>query len=58
MAVRADVDEVHDGEDDIDDSDEDRPERDEEVCERGIDDRWEASDIFEDVEPMALNDYR
>ena len=51
-----DVDKVHDGEDQRGDSDEDWPEGDEEVGERGVDDRWIASDVFEDVEPVALND--
>ena len=56
MTVSSDVDKVHDGEDQRGDSDEDWPERDEEVGERGVDDRWIASDVFEDVEPVALND--
>ena len=56
MTVRADVDEVHDGEDERGDSDGYWPERDEEVREGGVDDRWVASDVFEDVEPVALND--
>ena len=58
MAVEAEVAEVHGREDEGGDSDEDWPERDEEVCQRGVDDRWVASDVFEDVEPMSLNDYR
>ena len=56
VTVRVDVDEVHEGEDERGDSDEDRPERDEEVCERGIDDRWVISNVFENVEPVASND--
>ena len=47
VAVSSDVDEVHDGEDERGDVDEDRPDGDEEVGERGVDDRWVASVVFE-----------
>ena len=56
MMVRTDVDEVDDGEDERGNSDEDWPEREEEVGERGVDDRRAASDVFENVEPVTLND--
>ena len=52
MVVSSDICEVHD-EDERGDPDEDRPERDEEVRERGIDDRWVTSDVFESVEAMT-----
>ena len=55
MVVSSDIGKVHD-EDERGNSDEDRPERDEEVRERGIDDRWVASDVFESVEPVTLSD--
>lgn len=48
--------EVHDGEDEGGDSDEDWPEGDEEVRQGGVDDRRVASYIFENVEPMTLDD--
>ena len=54
--VSSDVGEGHYVKDERGDSDEDWPERDEEVGERGVDDRWVASDVFENVEPVALND--
>ena len=56
VTVSLDVNEVHDGEDKRGDSDEGRPEGDKEVLERGVDDRWVASDVFEDVEAVVLND--
>ena len=55
MKVGADVDEVH-GEDEKGSPDEYWPERDEEVGERGVDDRRVTSDVFENVEPVALNE--
>ena len=55
MVVRSDVGEGHYGKDERGDSDEDWPLRDEEVCERGADDRRAASDVFENVEPVSLN---
>ena len=56
MIAGADVGEVHDGKYERGDSDECWPERDEEVGERGVEDRWVASDVFENVEPVSLND--
>lgn len=58
MTAALGVVEVHGGEDEGGDSDEDWPEGDEEVRQRGVDDRWVAPYIFENVEPMALNDER
>ena len=55
MTVTSDVKEVHGSKDKRGDSNEDGPKSDEEVRQSGVDDRWVASYIFEDVESVALN---
>ena len=57
MTVTPDVGEVRDGEDEGGDPDEDRPEGDENICQGGVGDRGVAAYVFEDVEPVSLNDY-
>ena len=55
MTVTSDVEEVHGSKDERGDSNEDGPESDEEVRQSCVDDRWVASYIFEDIEPVSLN---
>ena len=54
VAVSSNVGGVHNCEDKRGDSDEDRPERDE-VGEQGVDNRWVTSYVFENIEPVSLN---
>ena len=56
MTVTPDVADVQGCEDKQGDSDEDWPERDEEVSQGGVDQGRVTSDIFEDIEPVSLND--
>jgi len=56
VTVESDVGKVHECEDEGGESDEDWPEGDEEVCQGGVDDGRVASYVFEDVEPVSLND--
>ena len=56
VAMVTDVADVEDREDEGSDSDEDGPKGDEEIGQGSIDDGRVASHIFQDVEPVSLND--
>ena len=56
MTVKTDIGEVHGCENEQGDSDEEGPEGDEDIRQRRVDYRWIASNVFEDVEPVSLND--